>query len=318
MIRSRISNLHVVSRDKFSAVFLAESLPQTPIDHRCSRGQDLFTQRRLASAKSNGIHCGSEWHIILHSLSPDRTRFCGNTQPPSPAVQCRSERNLYPRHGTDRTTRCALCGSARGRFSPICRSTFCHTRSCAEGSRGRRCRKEVSPTSTFKNDPDLCFARSRHRMGLDQEGRGLFQYVIEDEDSSASQAKKPERRVIQLDDVPVAKERKYTPPQRIAIYLSKIELPELQPKTTASNPPSTTNGSAIGSQSRNGHSSASQPVAPIPRRGSKPQGNTLPASGLAPPLPEKRKSSPDPVARPDSTQVDDKPSRISRLFRTKS
>jgi hypothetical protein len=173
----------------------------------------------------------------------------------------------------------------------------------------------VSIISVLKNVPHLRFDRSRHRMGLDQEGRGLFQYVIEDEDSSASQAKKTERRVIQLDDVPAAKERKYTPPQRIAIYLSKIELPELQPKTTASNPPSTTNGSAIGSQPRNGHSSASQPVVPTPRRASKPQGDS---SSLVPPLPEKRKSSPDHVARPDSTQVDDRPSRISRLFRAKS
>jgi hypothetical protein len=155
-------------------------------------------------------------------------------------------------------------------------------------------------------------------MGLDQEGRGLFQYVIEDEDSSASQAKKTERRVIQLDDVPVAKERKYTPPQKIAIYLSKIELPELQPKTTASNPSSTINGSATGSQPRNGQLSTSQPVSPVPRRGSKPQSNALPPSGLAPPLLAKKTSSPDPVPQPTSTQVDDKPSRISRLFRAKS
>lgn len=146
-------------------------------------------------------------------------------------------------------------------------------------------------------------------MGLDQEGRGLFQYVIEDEDSGASKAKTG-RRVIQLDDAPQETRRKYTPPQKIAIYLSKIELPELQPKATTSK--SLSGNGSLGSQRQNG-----QPVAaPTPRRESKPQGTFL--SSPAPPIPEKKKTSADSVPRPESAQTDDKPSRISRLFRSKS
>ena len=148
-------------------------------------------------------------------------------------------------------------------------------------------------------------------MGLDQEGRGLYQYVIEDE-SDSPKTKTAGPRVIKLDDVPIEKERKYLPPERIAIYLSKIELPELQPKSTPGNiSPSAINGT--GSRiARNGH--LTQPVAPIPRRGSNLPGD--PSPSLAPPFPEKKKPA-SPVAK-EPAQTDDKSSRISRLFRSKS
>ncbi|KAJ9121061.1 hypothetical protein QFC24_005042 [Naganishia onofrii] len=81
--------------------------------------------------------------------------------------------------------------------------------------------------------------RARHRLGLDQEGRGLFQYVMESEgvakqDTPNNGFKGP--RVIKLDDSPgPQQERSYIPPQNVTIYLSKIELPDLQPKGNSTN-----------------------------------------------------------------------------------
>ncbi|KAJ7874734.1 hypothetical protein B0H14DRAFT_2717323 [Mycena olivaceomarginata] len=64
--------------------------------------------------------------------------------------------------------------------------------------------------------------RIRHKAGLDEE---LHQYVLYD-----TQQKGPKR--INLDDTP---KNKYAPPESLVIHLSKIPMPELQPK--AKNPP---------------------------------------------------------------------------------
>lgn len=149
-------------------------------------------------------------------------------------------------------------------------------------------------------------------MGLDQEGRGLFQYVIEDENDSSSNNKKTGPRVIQLDDVPIEKERKYTPPQRIAIYLSKIEMPELQPKNTAGRNSFSAISGPESRSPRNGHSGP--PIAPTPQRRSIQQGNSSPS--VAPPLPEKKKAATS--AAKESVPTEEKASRIGRLFRSKS
>ncbi|KAL5531483.1 hypothetical protein ACEPAG_4360 [Sanghuangporus baumii] len=69
--------------------------------------------------------------------------------------------------------------------------------------------------------------RIRHKAGLDDEGE-LYQYVQYDvHDSSLSGKKGP--RIIHLDDDADVK-NKYKPPESLTVHLSKIPLPELQPK----------------------------------------------------------------------------------------
>jgi hypothetical protein len=48
-------------------------------------------------------------------------------------------------------------------------------------------------------------SRARHRMGLDQEGHGLYQYVVEDEAKRGANDGARGPRVIQLDDTPFRK-----------------------------------------------------------------------------------------------------------------
>lgn len=62
-------------------------------------------------------------------------------------------------------------------------------------------------------------------LGLDTE---LHQYVLYD---TVEKQKSPKRIV--LDDTSATK-GKYTPPNNLVVHLSKIEMPELQPKANAS------------------------------------------------------------------------------------
>lgn len=67
--------------------------------------------------------------------------------------------------------------------------------------------------------------RIRHKDGIDEE---LYQYVQYDTDNAATGGKKGPR-VIKLDND--ASERdKYRPPESLTLHLSKIPMPELQPK----------------------------------------------------------------------------------------
>lgn len=69
--------------------------------------------------------------------------------------------------------------------------------------------------------------RIRHKAGLDDE-RDLYQYVQYDTHNSSLSGKKGPR-IIHLDDD--AKVRnKYKPPESLTVHLSKIPMPELQPK----------------------------------------------------------------------------------------
>jgi len=65
--------------------------------------------------------------------------------------------------------------------------------------------------------------RRRHKAGLD-ESESLFQYVVYD--APSNNQKGPKR--INLDD-PAAK-KGYAPPQSLMVHLSKIDMPELQPR----------------------------------------------------------------------------------------
>lgn len=60
-------------------------------------------------------------------------------------------------------------------------------------------------------------------IGLDEE-EGLHQYVLYDQ----KEARKGPR-IINLDD---DRKNKYAPPKNLTVHLSKIAMPELQPKTT--------------------------------------------------------------------------------------
>lgn len=65
--------------------------------------------------------------------------------------------------------------------------------------------------------------------GLDEE-EGLHQYVLYDQ---KERRKGP--RIINLDD---EKKNKYAPPKSLIVHLSKISMPELQPKAAGSDKPS--------------------------------------------------------------------------------
>lgn len=69
--------------------------------------------------------------------------------------------------------------------------------------------------------------RLRHKAGLDEE-RELYQYVVSDTDKP----KGPRR--INLDDPATPSHKTYTPPKSLCIHLSKIDMPELQPKADMS------------------------------------------------------------------------------------
>ncbi|OCB85488.1 hypothetical protein A7U60_g7498 [Sanghuangporus baumii] len=69
--------------------------------------------------------------------------------------------------------------------------------------------------------------RIRHKAGLDDEGE-LYQYVQYDMHNSSLSGKKGPR-IIHLDDDADVK-NKYKPPESLTVHLSKIPLPELQPK----------------------------------------------------------------------------------------
>jgi hypothetical protein len=64
-----------------------------------------------------------------------------------------------------------------------------------------------------------------HSSGLETE---LHQYVVYD---TVEKPKSPKRIV--LDDTSTSK-AKYTPPNSLVVHLSKIEMPELQPKANGS------------------------------------------------------------------------------------
>ncbi|KAI0657913.1 hypothetical protein C8Q70DRAFT_918525 [Cubamyces menziesii] len=76
--------------------------------------------------------------------------------------------------------------------------------------------------------------RLRHKSGV-AEDEELFQYVIYDTRQGSPQRKGPRR--INLDDPdPKGKgkeQSKYAPPTSLTIHLSKIDMPELQPKATS-------------------------------------------------------------------------------------
>jgi len=63
--------------------------------------------------------------------------------------------------------------------------------------------------------------RIRYKAGLDEE-EGLHQYVLYDQ-----QEQKKGPRIINLDD---KNKNKYAPPKNLTVHLSKISMPELQPK----------------------------------------------------------------------------------------
>ncbi|EIW79308.1 hypothetical protein CONPUDRAFT_59083 [Coniophora puteana RWD-64-598 SS2] len=82
--------------------------------------------------------------------------------------------------------------------------------------------------------------RARHKAGIDKE---LHQYVVYD---SALPTQKG-TRVIKLDDEPKDKSKfsGYTPPSSVAIHLSKIDIPELQPRSKYDSRPSMPSGSTV-------------------------------------------------------------------------
>lgn len=71
--------------------------------------------------------------------------------------------------------------------------------------------------------------RIRYRAGLDDDE--LHQYVLYDLE------KKKERKRINLND-DAEQKNKYTPPSSLLVHLSKIDMPELQPKSTLTSQPS--------------------------------------------------------------------------------
>ena len=71
--------------------------------------------------------------------------------------------------------------------------------------------------------------RIRHRAGEEDE---LNQYVQYDTEKVASPSGKKGPRIIKLDDDAGGKD-KYKPPESLTVHLSKIPLPELQPKVKA-------------------------------------------------------------------------------------
>ncbi|KAF5336110.1 hypothetical protein D9611_006397 [Ephemerocybe angulata] len=66
--------------------------------------------------------------------------------------------------------------------------------------------------------------RIRHKAGLDDEA-DLHQYVLYD-----TEKKKVPKRINLNDDAD--QKAKYTPPSSLTVHLSKIDMPELQPKST--------------------------------------------------------------------------------------
>ncbi|KAJ9103811.1 hypothetical protein QFC21_002273 [Naganishia friedmannii] len=174
--------------------------------------------------------------------------------------------------------------------------------------------------------------KARHRKGLDQEGRGLYQYVIESEESveqnkNGGGFRGP--RVIKLDDSPASKqETKYSPPRNITIYLSKIELPDLQPRSNPSNASASSviNGKSaapsawqptlsapdrLPSQAQ-ASASASSP-ARLPARVASPSQSTATPTGRA-----QHQSGSGDIQSTDNSSNAKSTSRIGRLFRSKS
>lgn len=145
--------------------------------------------------------------------------------------------------------------------------------------------------------------RARHRAGLDQEGPGLYQYVIDEPEPSSTGPK-----VIDLNDK--KDKRTWTPPTNIAIYLSKIDLPDLNPARRAaarSNPPAPVIE----------HRKATGGLHPPPLPGSYPgtvnatsNGNTT--GGLTP-----KPGSARPKSNTEET-LDAVGNKLSRLFRSRS
>lgn len=68
-------------------------------------------------------------------------------------------------------------------------------------------------------------------LGLSEEAE-LHQYVVYDE------VKKKVPKRINLDDVKPTTATTYTPPTSLTVHLSKIDMPELQPKVTLDERPS--------------------------------------------------------------------------------
>lgn len=114
----------------------------------------------------------------------------------------------------------------------------------------------------------------------------------------------------------IPREKQYTPPQSIAIYLSKIDLPDLQPKSTPSAGPNGRNRPEDRPPASNGPHSTQGARLP-------PKSSTSRPPGLAPSgIPEQRRhsqtSSAPASSQPTESSNEKSASRIGRLFRSKS
>ena len=69
--------------------------------------------------------------------------------------------------------------------------------------------------------------RIRHKAGVDDE---LHQYVQYDMANSSNPSERKGPRIIKLDDNAEERDR-YKPPENLTVHLSKIDMPELQPKS---------------------------------------------------------------------------------------
>lgn len=77
--------------------------------------------------------------------------------------------------------------------------------------------------------------RLRHQSGLDQGDDALYHYVLDESQITRKGKKAP--RVINLDDTnPKDKMKNYKPPSSISIHLSKIPMPELEPRPVPKSP----------------------------------------------------------------------------------
>lgn len=100
--------------------------------------------------------------------------------------------------------------------------------------------------------------RMRHRAGLAEESE-LHQYVVYDTLHNTAN-KGP--RIINLDD-DAGKGKKYAPPKSLTIHLSKIPLPELQPKPTNKTTPIATQPEPSKSKKDDKKVAAVSPASPV-------------------------------------------------------
>ncbi|KAJ9120081.1 hypothetical protein QFC22_002979 [Naganishia vaughanmartiniae] len=145
--------------------------------------------------------------------------------------------------------------------------------------------------------------------------------VIEIVDGAKSMSTNPilsDGNEVLTDPVRLDREKKYSPPQNITIYLSKIELPDLQPKSNSSNAsaPSVINGKPANASSRLPALSAPDrlPSQAHPARVASPSHSAATPSGRT----QHQAGGSGGVGLADNSGNAKSTSRIGRLFRSKS